>query len=303
MRKQMAKKVKKKELGLGIKALLSNIDQKIEKSPEATVKEFSNTIAFVPVDQIEVNPFQPRKEFDQTALIELSESLKIHGLIQPVTVRRLNENSYQLISGERRWRASKLADLKEIPAYVRVVEGDQEMLEMAIIENVQRKQLNPMEVAVSYQRLIDECDLTHEKVAERVGKNRSRVTNYLRLLKLPVDIQGALKNNSLSMGHAVALAGIDNIILQNSIFKTAIEKGLSVRALERLIKESMTPKKAAPKAKVDLLPAEYQSIQNRLRNHLEAKVEVKLKGKGKGSIVIHFDSDDTLNDLLDRIEE
>ncbi len=299
----MAKKVKKKELGLGIKALLSNIEQKVEKSPEAVVKEFSNTIAFVPVDQIEVNPFQPRKEFEPNALNELATSLKIHGLIQPITVRRLNENSYQLISGERRWRASKIAGLTEIPAYIRVVEGDQEMLEMAIIENIQRQQLNPIEVAVSYQRLIDECNLTHEKVAERVGKNRSRVTNYLRLLKLPVDIQGAIKESKISMGHAVALAGVENIILQNSFFKETLDKSLSVRALERLIKESTVAKKSSSAPKSNQLPAEYQGIQNQLRNYLETKVELKLKGKGKGSIIIHFDSDDTLNDLLERIEE
>ncbi len=299
----MAKKVKKKELGLGIKALLSNIEQKVEKSPEAVVKEFSNAIAFVPVDQIEVNPFQPRKEFEPNALNELATSLKIHGLIQPITVRRLNESSYQLISGERRWRASKIAGLTEIPAYIRVVEGDQEMLEMAIIENIQRQQLNPIEVAVSYQRLIDECNLTHEKVAERVGKNRSRVTNYLRLLKLPVDIQGAIKESKISMGHAVALAGVENIILQNSFFKETLDKNLSVRALERLIKESTVAKKSSSAPKSNQLPAEYQGIQNQLRNYLETKVELKLKGKGKGSIIIHFDSDDTLNDLLERIEE
>lgn len=272
----MAKKFKKKELGRGIGALLSNIDQNIKDRPAEVVKELSNTIAFVPISQIEVNPFQPRKEFEETALNELAESLKIHGLIQPVTVRRLNSESYQLISGERRWRASQRAGLTEIPAYIRVVEGDQEMLEMAIIENVQRKQLNAMEVAVSYQRLIDECELTHEQVAERVGKNRSRVSNYLRLLKLPVDIQRAIKMNLISMGHAVSLAGVDSIINQNRFFKETVDKGLSVRALEKLIKEASTPK-AKPAAKVAGLPSEYQSIQNRLRNHLEAKVEVKIK--------------------------
>ncbi len=295
-------KFKKKDMGDGLKALFNNIDQKVKDQPEKVVKELSNTIAFVPVKQIEVNPFQPRKEFEETALNELAESIKIHGLIQPVTVRRLNDNSYQLISGERRWRASQIAQLKEIPAYVRLVEGDQQMLEMAIIENVQRKSLNAMEVAVSYQRLIDECDLTHEKVAERVGKNRTRVTNYLRLLKLPVDIQSALKTNLISMGHAVSLAGVDNIMLQNAFFKETIDKGLSVRALERLIKGANDAKpKTSPKSST--LPSDYQNIQNQLRNHLEAKVELKLKGKGKGSIIIHFDSDETLNDLLEKIEE
>ncbi len=298
----MAKKIKTKQLGKGIGALLSGIDQKVKKEPKEVVKAFSDTIAHVPLSQIEVNPFQPRKEFDQEALLELAESLKIHGLIQPVTVRRLNENSYQLISGERRWRASKLADLGEIPAYIRVVEGDQEMLEMAIIENIQRKQLNAMEVAVSYQRLIDECELTHNEVATRVGKNRTRVTNYLRLLKLPVNVQSALKEEKISMGHAVCLAGVESIILQNKYFKEVIDKKLSVRALEALIKNSREPAQKSTAAKA-ALPAEYQNIQNRLRNYLEAKVEVKLKGKGKGSIVLHFDSNETLNDLIDRIED
>jgi ParB family transcriptional regulator, chromosome partitioning protein len=295
-------KFKKKDMGEGLKALFSNIDQKVKDQPEELVRELSNTIAFVPINQIEVNPFQPRKEFDEIALTELAESIKIHGLIQPVTVRRLNNNSYQLISGERRWRASQLTDLTEIPAYIRAVEGDQQMLEMAIIENVQRKQLNAMEIAVSYQRLIDECDLTHEKVAERVGKNRTRVTNYLRLLKLPPDIQRALKMNIISMGHAVALAGVDNIMLLNSFFKETVDKSLSVRALEQLIKNNnQTKPKVSPKSAA--LPSEYQNIQNQLRNYLEAQVEVKLKGKGKGSIIIHFDSDETLNDLLEKIED
>ncbi len=296
-------KFKRKEMGKGLGALLSNIDKNIKESPGEVVKEIANTIANIPLHQIEVNPFQPRNEFEPEALQELSDSLKIHGLIQPVTVRRLNDTSYQLISGERRWRASKMAGLEEIPAYIRVVEGDQEMLEMAIIENVQRKQLNAMEVAVSYQRLIDECHLTHEKVAERVGKNRSRVSNYLRLLKLPVDIQRALKQNDISMGHAVALLGIDDIINQNRLFKETIEKTLSVRALENLIKSLKTPKQGSEPKPSTSLPSEYQAIQNRLRNHLETRVELKLKGKDKGSIMIHFDSVDILNDLLDRIEE
>lgn len=289
-------------MGEGLKALFSNIDQKVKDQPEDVVRELSNTIAFVPVKQIEVNPFQPRKEFDETALKELADSLKMHGLIQPVTVRRMNNSSYQLISGERRWRAAQLAKMDEIPAYIRAVEGDQQMLEMAIIENVQRKELNAMEIAVSYQRLIDECDLTHEKVAERVGKNRTRVTNYLRLLKLPPDIQRALKMNQLSMGHAVALAGVESIILQNSLFKEIIEKNLSVRALEQMIKKAAQGKTKVPTPAASL-PPDYQNVQNQLRNYLEAKVEVKLKSKGKGSIVIHFDSDETLNNLLEKIEE
>ena len=296
----MAKKVKKKELGQGLKALLSNIDTQVERQPEKVVKELSSTVAFVPVSEIQVNPYQPRKDFDEDALKELSESIKTHGLIQPITVRRLDNNLYELISGERRLRASKLANLEEVPAYIRIA-NDQEMMEMALVENIQREQLNAIEVAITYQRLIDEFELTHEALSERVGKDRTSITNYLRLLKLPPDIQRALKLRMISMGHARALAGIDNIILQNALFKNTIDNGLSVRALESLIQQAKEPKaKAAPKSS---LPESYQTVENQLKSYLETKVELKLKGKGKGQIVIHFDSDDTLNNLLDKIEE
>jgi len=242
----MAKKVRKKELGLGIKALLSNIDHQVEESPEMVVKELSHTIALISVSAIEVNPFQPRKEFDENGLNELAESLKTHGLIQPITVRRLNENRYQLISGERRLRAAKIAKLKEIPAYIRIAD-DQEMLEMALVENIQREELNAIEIAITYKRLIEECELTHEALSERVSKNRTSVTNYLRLLKLPPEIQQALKLKLISMGHARALVGVDNILLQNALFKETIDRNLSVRALEKLIREAGEPK--AKKAK------------------------------------------------------
>ena len=296
----MAKKVKKKELGLGIKALLSNIDNKVEESPESVVKELSNTVAFIEVKTVAVNPFQPRKEFDEEALKELAESLKVHGLIQPITVRRLDSNSYQLISGERRLRAAKIAGLEEIPAYIRIAD-DQEMLEMALVENIQREQLNAVEVAITYKRLIDECNLTHEELSDRVGKNRTSVTNYLRLLKLPPEIQQALKLKLISMGHARSLVGIENILLQNALFKETIDKGLSVRALEKLIREASEPKKKKPAPPA--LPDDYQDVENQLKRYLEAKVELKLKDKGKGQIIIHFDSDETLNDVLDKIEK
>ena len=296
----MAKKVKKRELGLGIKALLSNIDNKVEENPESVVKELSNTVAFIEVKSVEVNPFQPRKEFDEEALKELSESLKVHGLIQPITVRRLDDNRYQLISGERRLRASKLAGLDQIPAYIRIAD-DQEMLEMALVENIQREQLNAVEIAITYKRLIDECQLTHEELSDRVGKNRTSVTNYLRLLKLPPEIQQALKLKLISMGHARSLVGIENILLQNALFKETVDKGLSVRALEKLIREATETKKKKPAA--PSLPDDYQDVENQLKSYLEAKVELKLKEKGKGQIIIHFDSDETLNNVLDKIEK
>lgn len=296
----MAKKVKKRELGLGIKALLSNIDHKVEENPEMVVRELSNTVAFIAVNNVDVNPFQPRKEFDEESLKELAESLKVHGLIQPITVRRLDSKHYQLISGERRLRAAKLAGLEEVPAYIRIAD-DQEMLEMALVENIQREQLNAIEVAITFQRLIDECELTHEELSDRVGKDRTSVTNYLRLLKLPPEIQQALKLKLLSMGHARALVGVENILLQNALFKETVEKGLSVRALENLIREATEPKKK-PVAKSSL-PDDYQAVENQLKSSLEAKVELKLKNKGKGQIIIHFDSDETLNNILDKIEK
>ena len=296
----MAKKVKKKELGLGIKALLSNIDTKVEENPQSVVKELANSIAFIAVQQVEVNPFQPRKEFDEEAMKELAESLKIHGLIQPITVRRLDQNHYQLISGERRLRAAKMAGLEEIPAYIRIAD-DQEMLEMALVENIQREQLNAVEIAITYKRLIDECQLTHEELSDRVGKNRTSVTNYLRLLKLPPEIQQALKLKLISMGHARSLVGIENILLQNALFKETIDKALSVRALEKLVREASESKEKKPAT--PSLPDDYQTVENQLKSYLEAKVELKLKGKGKGHIIIHFDSDETLNNVLDKIEK
>jgi ParB family chromosome partitioning protein len=298
----MAKKFKRTDMGRGIGALLSNIDKGTQE-PQKVVKETANIIALVPVNQIDVNPFQPRNEFDEEALNELAESLKVHGLIQPITVRRLNNSSFQLISGERRWRASKIAGLEEIPAYIRVVENDQEMLEMAIVENVQREQLNPVEVAISYQRLIDECDLTHEQVSDRVGKSRASVSNFLRILKLPVNVQTAIKEKQISFGHAKLLAGVEDILKLNIFFKRTVDLNLSVRALENMIKNANKPKeKSVSKGS---LSADYQRVQNQLRSYLEAKVEIKLKDekKGQGSIVIHFDSNDTLNDLLDKIED
>jgi ParB family chromosome partitioning protein len=296
----MAKKVNKKELGLCIKSLLSNIDHKVEENPELVVRELSNTIAFIGVSMVEVNPFQPRKEFDEASLKELSESLKVHGLIQPITVRRLDSKHYQLISGERRLRAAKLAGLEEIPAYIRIAD-DQEMLEMALVENIQREQLNAIEVAITYKRLIEECKLTHEELADRVGKSRTSVTNFLRLLTLPPEIQQAVKLKLISMGHAKSLAGIKNILLQNALFKETIDKELSVRALEKLVgeaAESKTKKTAKP-----VLPDDYREVENQLKSYLEAKVELKLKGKGKGHIIIHFDSDETLNNVLEKIEK
>lgn len=297
----MAKKVKKQQLGLGVRALLSNYEQESKETQATVVKELSHSVALIPLTEIEVNPYQPRNEFDEEALGELAESLKIHGLIQPITVRRLADRQYQLISGERRLRASKLAGLTEIPAYIRLA-NDQEMIEMALVENIQREDLNAIEVAITYQRLIDECSLTHENLSERVGKKRSTVTNSLRLLKLPPDIQKSLKEGAISMGHARALLSIEDPAVQTTIFREVKAKDLSVRATENLIrsyKEPVPVKKEKPAA----LSHDYKAVETNLRNFLGAKVILNLKPNGSGQISIPFSSTDDLNRILDLIED
>ncbi len=295
----MAKKIDKKQLGMGVRALLANIETETSENQQEIVRELSHTVAMIPLHEIEVNPFQPRNEFDEAALAELSTSIQVHGLIQPITVRRLSANEYQLISGERRLRASKMAGLEEIPAYIRLA-NDQEMLEMALVENIQRENLNAIEIAITYQRLKEECNLTDEALASRVGKQRSTVTNHMRLLKLPPDIQKAIKDKQISMGHARVLAGVDDFALQNSLFRETLRQGLSVRALEALASahHDDKPRKSKPS-----LPDAYEDIQRRLREHLGTpRVQLKLKGEGKGQIVIGFDSNNQLNDLLEQLE-
>lgn len=291
-------KVKKPDLGQGIRALLGNIEAQVMEDPAKVTKAFAGTVALMDINSIEVNPFQPRKDFDPVALEELAASIKTYGLIQPITVRRMGDNSFQLISGERRFRASRIAGLKEVPAYIRVAENDQEMLEMALVENIQREDLNSIEVAISYQRLIDECNLTHEVMSERVGKKRSTVTNYLRLLKLPPEIQQGIKNGQVSMGHARALAGISDIALQLMLFQRIKNEGLSVREIEELIAKYSNSKERSKKTG-QKLPDTYKSVQDTLSSHFGVKIQIKVGGNGKGSIVIPFQSDDDLNRILD----
>jgi ParB family chromosome partitioning protein len=300
----MAKKVKKSELGLGIRALLSDIEVGDQQQKESALKELTNTVAMLPVDKISINPFQPRQEFDQEALDELSASIKLHGLIQPITVRSMGGDDYQLISGERRLRASQIAELKEVPAYIRAAANDQEMLELALIENIQRQDLNPIEISITYQRLIDECKLTHEGLSERIGKKRSTVTNFLGLLKLPPQIQQGLKDKKISMGHAKALNSIQDYALQISVYNEVVNKQLSVRMTEEFVRSINNPDQNknnnAPKPK---LSHEYLAVQDRISSALESKVNLKLKSKGKGQIVINFTSDNELNRLLDLFED
>lgn len=299
--------MKKKALGRGLSALLSDSPSEGEEKLETDVPvavaappPVSN-LNEIPVAEIEVNPFQPRQHFDQEALKELSESIRVHGIIQPITVRRLAPNQYQLISGERRFQASKLAGLEMIPAYIRQAD-DQQMLEMALIENIQRENLNPIEIALSYQRLITECHLKQEELGDRVGKNRTTVTNYLRLLKLPPDIQAALRDNRVSMGHARAIISIENPDSQLFIFKKMINEDLSVRKVEELARQVIGGSKEVVTETAPATPnsanKEIIQLQSRLSSHFGTKVKVNSDGK-KGEIKIPFLSIEDLNRILD----
>lgn len=286
---------KKNELGKGLRALLSNIEESsTPKEKEIIVKELSSNISYVRLEDIETNPFQPRVEFDTEELLELAKSIKVHGLIQPITVRSLGGQKFQLISGERRLRASKMAGITEIPCFIRIA-NDQEMLEMALIENIQRSELNAIEIAISYQRLLDECQLTHESLSERVGKNRSTVTNYIRLLKLPPEIQNGIKSGQISMGHARVLAGINSIAQQLNLFKKCIEEQWSVRTLEQRANESnQDTKDKVKKVAADIHP-EIARIENELSGIFGRKITIDRKSNGSGKMVIGFKNDEDFN--------
>ena len=298
---------KKKELSRGIRALLSNIEDKspLPKTKEI-VKELSSSIAEISLEDIEINPFQPRTEFDPEELMNLAKSIRTYGLIQPITVRSLGGDKFQLISGERRLRASKMAGLNAVPAYIRIAD-DQGMLEMALVENIQRSELNAVEVAISYQRLIDECNLTHEELSSRVGKNRSTITNYIRLLKLPPVIQSGVKKDQISMGHARALAGVENVALQLTYFHRTVEDKLSVRALEQLIRgggsSSQGSSSSSNTSPGSSLPSEVVEIRDDLSEQFGTKVDIKRDTKGKGQFVIKFKNDRDFNRILEILQE
>lgn len=291
-------------MGRGLDALLS--DNRTVLTEEGVSKELeelrhlATQFSLIPVDKIEVNPFQPRTNFDIEALKELSESIKVQGIIQPITVRQLDEDTYQLISGERRLKASKMAGLTEIPAYIRTG-NDQQMLEMALIENIQREELNPVEVALSYQRLIAECNLKQEELGDRVGKKRTTVNNYLRLLKLPPDIQAGLRDGKVSMGHARALINIDSVDIQLSIYKRIIEEDLSVRKVEDLVRELADREEKKPNSQKK--PADYAllQLQSKLSSRFGTKVQIKKGADNKGEIKIPFVSEEDLNRILEML--
>lgn len=299
---------KKKALGLGIKALLNNIDEELkttaESLPSASGKPAMAVVGGrIPIEQIEVNPKQPRHDFDEKALKELSESIALHDIIQPITVAKMANGKYRLISGERRYRASKMAGLKDIPAYIRTAD-DQELLELALLENLQRENLNAIEISLSYKRLMDECSLTQEQVADRMKKERSTVANYLRLLKLPPDIQKAVRDGALSMGHARAIIGLENIDEQLYVYREATQKGLSVRQVEALVKNMLQERKPLEKTTVSInkLPPAYKRIEDNMASHFATKVSLDRKKNGKGSIIIDFYNDEDLERIMDAMK-
>lgn len=299
---------KKIALGRGLKSLLSDTPQRPERTKEATrsvasTQQQQSGMTEVLLSEIETNPFQPRHNFAQDTLKELADSIKANGIIQPITVRKLAANRFQLIAGERRFQASKLAGLKAIPAYVRLA-NDQQMLEMALVENIQRENLNPIEISLSYQRLISECKLKQDELGERVGKNRSTVTNYLRLLKLPPDIQVALRDNKLSMGHARAIINIENTEAQLFVFKKILADDLSVRKVEDMAREitATSKNKQLKKAETAGTPSrQINQLQGKLSSHFGTKVSVKSDGK-KGEIKIPFLSVEDLNRILEILD-
>jgi ParB family chromosome partitioning protein len=296
-----SKKPKRKALGRGLGALLedSNSGQRGEDRISSDVNVVGS-INEIHVNDIETNPYQPRTEFDKEALDELAVSIKIQGIIQPITVRKLGNNKYQLISGERRLQASKLAGLENVPAYVRVAD-DQQMLEMALIENIQRENLNAIEIALSYQRLITDCNLKQEELGDRVGKKRTTVNNYMRLLKLPPDIQAGIRDKKISMGHARALITIENVDTQLSIYHKIIKEDLSVRKVEDLVR-NWQDKPLKDKDKKTEVPYEIKQVQDKLSSHFGTRVQVKHGKNNKGEIKIPYLSNDDLTRILEILE-
>lgn len=295
---------KKDALGKGIRSLLQNIDSDL-KTTAGTLKtpvvETVTGINRIKIESIAINPKQPRRDFDEQALNELAGSIKLHDIIQPITVTQISNGKYQLISGERRLRAAKLAELKDIPAYIRQA-NDQQLLELALLENLQREDLNAIEVSLSFKRMMEELGYTQEQVAERMGKERSTVTNYIRLLKLPPDIQLAVRNGGISMGHARALINVDTIDRQLYIFNEIKQRGLSVRATEELVRKIYKGDDEPVKSSVkSTLPPAYKRIEDNLASHFATKVKLAHSNKGSGSISIDYYSLQELNKILEQM--
>ncbi|HMG08028.1 MAG TPA: ParB/RepB/Spo0J family partition protein [Mucilaginibacter sp.] len=300
-------------LGKGLSALLNDSvnvqpynktkdnNKDREASTSAVEVNSLGSVNEIQLAEIEVNPFQPRTDFDEQALAELADSIKLQGLIQPITVRRVNAHKYQLISGERRLRASKIAGLTQIPAYVRTA-NDQQMLEMALIENIQRENLNAIEVALSFQRMIEECNLKQEELGDRVSKNRSTVTNYLRLLKLPPSIQASIRDGAISMGHAKALITIEDPAKQLFIHQHIIQQGLSVRKVEELVRDMQKAPVKKEGKQPEPVSYQLQKIQDDLASKFSTRVTLKVGSRGNGVIEIPFLSEDDLGRILEMLD-
>ena len=292
---------KRSALGKGLSALLENAGTDI--TSKSTNDGGVGSVSLLPISSIEANPFNPRTNFEKLALDELSKSIAIHGIIQPLTVRKLGRDNYQLISGERRFRASQLAGLTEVPAYIRVA-NDQTMLEMALVENIQREDLNAIEVALSYARLIEECNLTQDQLAQKISKSRPSISNHLRLLKLPADIQASVRDNVLSMGHARALVAANDEALQLAIFNRIIEDGLSVRDAEQLIRQGYVEPRtststSSKSTKIPKIEKNQSVFQHHLSDKLATKIEIKKTPTGNGKIIVNFNSEVDLNRIIE----
>jgi ParB family chromosome partitioning protein len=288
---------KKSALGRGLGALISDPE-------EQEVIKKNDAIQEVELASIDVNPFQPRTSFDEEALEDLTSSIQELGVIQPITIREMDNGRYQIISGERRMRASKNAGLKRIPAYIRKA-NDQGMLEMALVENIQREDLDAIEIAISYNRLMEECNLSHEEMSKRVGKQRSTITNYLRLLKLPVEIQKGIRNKKIGMGHARALVVVDDPDLQLKICLRIIEEDLSVRKTEEIVRNYVQEQNEGtkPKPSTTAVPKEYSELEQHLIKYFDSPIQFKRSKAGKGQIIIHFDSDDDLERIVGILDQ
>ena len=288
---------KKNALGKGLGALLENAKTDITSKPSNEINVQAGLISRINIDSITPNPFQPRIDFEKESLLELTDSIKEHGVIQPITVRKIGRDNFQIISGERRYQACKIAKIIEIPCYIRIA-NDQEMLEMAIVENIQRKKLNAIEIGLSYQRLIDECNLTHEQLSIKLSKNRSTISNFLRLLKLPLEVQKALRNSKITMGHARALLTFNSEAEILSAFKKIISESLSVRDAEK-----MNHKKKLPNEEKVILSRYELRMQNNISFQLKSDVKIKKNTNGKGQLVISFKNQDQLNEILDNFDQ
>ncbi len=293
----MSSKGKKKALGRGLDAILQSPETDIT-SADISGSYVAGAIAEIKISKIEANPFQPRSDFNEMMLREMADSIREQGVIQPISVRKLGYDKYQLIAGERRLRASKMAGVDTIPVFIRVA-NDEQMLELALIENIHRENLNAIEVAISYQRLIDECKLTQEKLSDRLGKNRSTIANFLRLLKLSPEVQIALRDGFISMGHARALVPLADEKLQTKILKQIIKQALNVRQVEQLIRKLLKDSPSEETEKLETgIPEKYKEMPALLSRRFSAKVSLKRNNKGKGSIVINFNNDGELDNII-----